>query len=208
MLSDGSALALGRIAAPGRTAFVKDGLARKGCPDPGETCRERAYLVTGDPIILGERRDGFVCAAYRGEADGMGRTGWLPAEAIAVEPPVPVARDGWLGTWTRAEAQIRVSPGKASGTLAVSGGATWGAGDPDRVARGGIHVGEIEGTVTPVGDAASFGMGEDGSLPIERADPADCQVWLRRMGPWLVVDDNLACGSLNVTFRGLYGRGP
>ena len=207
-LSAGPTLTLGRITAPGRTAFVKDGLARRGCPDPGEACRERAYLVTGDGLILGERRDAYVCATYRAEADGMGRTGWLPADAVAVEPPAPVAPEGWLGTWTQAEARIQVSPGQEPGTLTVSGGATWGAGDADRVARGGIHTGEIEGIVTPQGDSASFGMGEDGSLPIERADAADCQVRLRRLGPWLVVDDNLACGGLNVTFRGVYRRGP
>ncbi|AWN50083.1 hypothetical protein DK419_15795 [Methylobacterium terrae] len=208
-LSAGPVLAPGRVSAPGRTAFVKDGLARAGCPDPGPACRERAYLVTGDAVILGERRGAFVCASYRGAKDeDVGRTGWIPAEAVAVEPAPPVAVEGWLGTWKQAEAQIRVTPGDKPGTLAVAGDATWGGGDPDRVRRGGIHTGEMSGTVVPVGDAASFAMGENGTLPVQTGGESDCKVWLRRLGPWLVVDDNLACGGMNVTFRGVYRRTP
>ncbi|WP_298952168.1 hypothetical protein [uncultured Methylobacterium sp.] len=207
-LSTGPALAYGRIAATGRTAFVKDGLARAGCPGPDPACRERAYLVPGDGVILGERRGAWICATYRGDRDDMGRTGWVSAEAVAVETSSAVSVEGWLGTWTRAEAQIRVTPGGRPGTVSVDGGATWGGGDPDRAARGGIHTGEIAGTVAPKGDAASFAMGESETLPVERGDPADCKVWLRRLGPWLVVDDNLACGGVNVTFRGVYRRRP
>ena len=43
---------------------------------------------------------------------------------------------------------------------------------------------------------------------LETGDASDCKVWLRRVGPWLIVDDNLACGGLNVSFRGLYRRQP
>jgi hypothetical protein len=208
-LSAGPVLALGRVSAPGRTAFVKDGLARAGCPDPGPACRERAYLVTGDAVILGERRGAFLCATYRSaKDDDVGRSGWIPAEAVAVEPAPPVAIEGWLGTWKQAEAQIRVTRGDKAGTLAVAGDATWGGGDPDRVRRGGIHIGEMSGTVVPVGDAASFAMGESGTLPVQKGGESDCKIWLRRLGPWLVVDDNLACGGVNVTFRGVYRRTP
>lgn len=208
-LSAGPVLALGRVSAPGCTAFVKDSLARAGCPDPGPACRERAYLVTGDAVILGERRGAFLCATYRSaKDDDVGRTGWIPAEAVAVEPAASVAVEGWLGTWKQAEAQIRVTPGDKAGTLAVAGDATWGAGDPDRVSRGGIHTGEMSGTVVPVGDAASFAVGETGTLPVQKGSETDCKIWLRRLGPWLVVDDNLACGGLNVTFRGVYRRTP
>lgn len=206
-LSEGPALGFGRITASGRTAFVKDGLEKRGCPDASAECRERAYLVTGDPVILGERRGAFLCATYRSaKDDDVGRTGWIPAEAVAVEPAASVAVEGWLGTWKQAEAQIRVTRGDKAGTLAVAGDATWGAGDPDRVHRGGIHIGEMSGTVVPVGDTASFAMGENGTLPVQKGGETDCKVWLRRLGPWLVVDDNLACGGLNVSFRGVYRR--
>jgi hypothetical protein len=207
-LSAGPSLALGRIVAPSRTAFVQDGLARPGCPDPSPACRERAYLVTGDAVILGKRRGGFVCAAYRSGTNESGRTGWIPAEAVSIAPPPPVTRDDWLGTWTRAAARIRVEPGTKPGSLTVAGDAIWGMGDPDRVSRGGIHTGEFAGTVTPAGDAVSFAVGESGALPVEAGSADDCKVWLRRIGAWLVVDDNFACGGVNVTFRGVYRRQP
>ncbi|MDV2985946.1 UNVERIFIED_CONTAM: hypothetical protein Q9R58_16660 [Methylobacteriaceae bacterium AG10] len=207
-LSEGPALGFGRVVAAGRTAFVKDGLAQTGCPDAGAECRERAYLVTGDPVILGARRGGYVCASYRGAKGDLARTGWLPAEAVAAEAPAPVAPDDWLGTWTQAEGRIRVKPGDKPGTLSITGDATWGAGDPERVKRGGIHLGEISGTVAPEGDGASFAVGENGTLPVAKGGEYDCKVWLRRLGPWLVVEDNLACGGMNVSFRGVYRREP
>ena len=207
-LSEGPTLGFGRVVAAGRTSFVKDGLAQKGCPDATAECRERAYLVAGDSVILGERVGGYLCATYRGAKGDLARTGWLPAEAVAAEPPAPVAPDDWLGTWTQAEGRIQVKRGDKPGTLAVTGDATWGAGDPERVKRGGVNLGEISGTVTPAGDGASFAMGENGTLPVAKGGADDCKVWLRRLGPWLVVDDNLACGGMNVTFRGVYRREP
>lgn len=206
-LSAGPALALGRVSAPGRTAFVKDGLARAGCPDAGPACRERAYLVAGDAVILAERRGAFLCATYRGaKDDDVGRTGWIPADSVVVESLAPVSREDWLGTWKRAEAEIRVTPGTKPGTLAFGGEATWGLGDPERVRRGGIHMGDFAGTAAPVGDAVSFAVGDRDTLPVQQGGEYDCKLWLRRVGPWLVVDDNLACGGVNVTFRGVYRR--
>ena len=207
-LSEGPALTFGRVVAAGRTAFVRDGLAQSGCPDASAECRERAYLVTGDPVILGERRGGYLCASYRGAKGDLARTGWIPADAVAAEPPAPVAPGDWLGTWSQAEGQIRIKPGEKPGTLSIAGDATWGLGDPERVKRGGVNMGEISGTVAPTGDGASFAMGENATLPVTKGDAYDCKVWLRRLGPWLVVEDNLACGGMNVTFRGIYRRQP
>lgn len=207
-LSAGPALTLGRISAPGRTAFVRDGLARAGCPDAGTSCRERAYLVAGDPVILGERRGTFLCATYRGgKEDALAHTGWVPADAVMLEPAAPITAEGWLGTWKRAEAEIRVTPGTKPNTLSF-GEATWGLGDPERVRRGGVHMGEFTGTIAPAGDAASFAVGESATLPVRNGGEYDFKVWLRRLGPWLVVDDNLACGGANVTFRGVYRKRP
>lgn len=208
VLSEGPAPTLGRIAATGRTAFLADGLARDGCPEAGEACRERAYLVAGDVVILSGRRGPHVCATYSGARDGTDRTGWLPAQSLAEEPTDAPALASWFGTWTRAEARIRLEPATTPGTVAVRGDATWGADDPERMRRGGVHTGEIEGTATPADGAARFAMGEDASVPVETADAFACKVWLRRLGPWLLVDDNLACGGANVTFRGVYRRRP
>lgn len=60
--------------------------------------------------------------------------------------------------------------------------------------------------VAPADGALSFAMSEKGTLPLAKGGEFDCKVWMRRVGPWLVVDDNLACGGLNVSFRGVYRR--
>ncbi|MEH3143809.1 MAG: hypothetical protein PGN34_00250 [Methylobacterium frigidaeris] len=205
-LSEGAPPTFGRVVAAERTAFVRDGLAQPGCPEAGARCRERAYLVQGDPVLLGERRGAYLCVSYPSARSGLERTGWLPAAAVAADPSAPEPASGWFGTWKRAEAWIGITAGKAAGALAIAGSATWGAGDPDRVRRGGIHTGEIEAEAAPAAGALSFAMGESATLPVEKGDADDCKVWMRRVGPWLVVDDNLRCGGVNVSFRGVYGR--
>lgn len=40
-------------------------------------------------------------------------------------------------------------------------------------------------------------------LPVQRGGAYDRRVGLRRLGPWLVDDDTLACGGMNVTVRGV-----
>lgn len=211
-LSEAPPLAAGRVGGSDRVHFLRDAVERKGCPGASPECRARAYLVPGDRVLVGARRGPYLCATYLAPGGGgrtdAGRSGWLPAEAVAVEPGGTVAPEDWLGTWTRVEATIRVKPGARPGTLALSGDATWGSVDPERVRRGAVNMGSLEGTVTPSGDALSFAMGESGTLPVGQGDATACKVWMRRLGPWLVVDDNNACGGLNVSFRGLYRRAP
>jgi hypothetical protein len=206
-LAANPAVALGRIAsgAP-RVPFVKDELTQPGCPNLTPACAERAYLVPGDRVILTMKRDAFVCATYI-NAKGGDRSGWLPSDAVAYDKPEPVAPAGWLGKWSRTEAEIRVKSGKA-GAVTIEGEATFGALDPGRVKRGAVNTGEISADVTPAGDRLSFAMGADGALPVDKGDESDCKVWMRRVGPWLVVYDNRNCGGFNVSFIGFYTRKP
>jgi hypothetical protein len=205
-LSEGAACGPGRIVGAGRVRFVRDGLARKGCPGADPACAARGYLVPGDRVVLGERRKGYVCATFPQMKTGLDTTGWLPEAAVAPELASPVTREAWLGVWRRVEARIAIEAGAEPGTVAIDGSATWGAGDPERAQRGSVHLGEIGGTVAPADGALSFAMGEKGTLPLAKGGEFDCKVWMRRVGPWLVVDDNLACGGLNVSFRGVYRR--
>ena len=73
--------------------------------------------------------------------------------------------------------------------LLVSGTALWiGLNDN-------VHIGELaEATAQRDGDG------------LKLAPYDGCAVTLRRAGPWLIVDDNMGCGGLNVTFRGVYRR--
>ena len=70
-----------------------------------------------------------------------------------------------------------------------------------------MNIGEIVGAVSPSGHRLSFAMGDDGqTLPIGKPDGGVCQVWMQRAGTYLLVDDNNACGGMNVSFRGTYVR--
>jgi hypothetical protein len=207
VLSTNPALAAGRVTSgAARFHFIKDAVAQAGCPNGTPACAERAYLVPGDRVIVSMKRDAFVCVTYF-NAKGIDRSGWLPADAVAYDKPEPAALAGWLGKWSRTEAEIRVKPGKA-GALSIEGEATYGTLDPGRVKRGAVNSGEISGEVTPAGDRLSFAVGDNATLPVDKGGEFACKVWMQRVGPWLIVDDNNSCGGFNVSFRGFYTRKP
>jgi hypothetical protein len=206
-LSTDPILTLGHITSgTANVHFVKDAETQPGCPSRAPACSERAYLVPGDRVIISGGRDAFICATYI-SAKGGDRSGWLPSDAVASDGAAPVALADWLGKWSRVEAGITVKAGKA-GALQIEGDATFGAKDPGRVKRGAVNEGNIAGDVTPAGDRISFAMGADSTLPVDKGGEFDCKVWMRRVGPWLIVDDNKNCGGFRVTFRGFYTRRP
>jgi hypothetical protein len=204
--SEGFDVALGRIGAGApRTYFVRNASDAKGCPNAAKACRAKAFLVPGDRVILGRTSGSFVCADFIGRK-GMTRSGWLPADAVIMETHPPISLDDWLGQWSQIEATITIKRGKKPGELSVAGDATWGALDPDRVKRGAVHVGSIEGAVSPNGADLSFAMGEGATLPVDKGEESDCKVWMHRIGPYLLVKDNNNCGGMNVSFWGIYTR--
>lgn len=206
-LSADPVLTLGRVTSgAGRVHFIKDAAAEHGCPSRAPACAERAYLVPGDRVIISAHSDAFVCATYI-SARGADRSGFLPADSVTDNATAPVTAAGWLGKWSRDEAGITVKAAKAD-ALRITGEATYGAKDPARVKRGGVNIGEIEADVTPAGDRLSFAIGSDATLPVDKGDEYACKVWMRRIGPWLIVNDNNNCGGHNVTFRGFYTRKP
>jgi hypothetical protein len=206
-LSEVSKSSLGRISAGvARTYFVKNGSDAKGCPNATDACRAKAFLVPGDRVILKQTVGAFVCADFIGTKRIQSRPGWLPASAIVPETPPPITLADWLGKWSQVEATITFKPGSKAGTLSISGDATWGSLDPERVKLGAIHVGNIEGTTSPNGADLSFAMGENGTLPVDKGGESDCKVWMRRLGPYLLVSDNNNCGGMNVSFSGIYSR--
>lgn len=189
-----------------RVPFVKGASGRKGCPGSDPACREKAFLVPGNTVILGGRVPGFVCATYVGQT-GAVRSGWLPEAAVAKAPAAPVpALSDWTGTWTAPEQTLVIRAGKAAGTLAVKGDATYGALDPDRVRRGAVNVGQVEGETAPNGPDLAFTMGDKGTLPFAAGDPGDCRLRLRLLPPFLLAEDNNACGGMNVNFNNVYRR--
>ncbi|WP_156295412.1 hypothetical protein [Methylobacterium aquaticum] len=189
-----------------RVPFVKGTSTRKGCPGPDPACREKAFLVPGNLVILGNTLPGFVCATYVGKT-GAVRAGWVPETAV-VPPPTSAAPSvtDWTGTWTAPEQTVVIRPGKAPGTLGVKGDATFGALDPDRVRRGAVNIGEVAGETAPTGADLAFTMGDKGTLPYSAGDPSDCRLRLKLLPPFLLAEDNAACGGMNVTFTNVYRR--
>ncbi|MBV1800225.1 hypothetical protein [Siccirubricoccus sp. G192] len=203
-------LAIGTVTAGPRAYFLRGDRASPDCPAETPACQERAYLVPSDQVILGgASAPGFACALYVNPR-GLARAGWLPEAAVARQPPGPAGvPEDWLGEWRGGpEHRISIRRGPRPGTLRIEGEATYGAQDPDRVRRGAVNMGEIAAEVGPKGPLLGFTMGMGGTQPYEAGEPTDCRARLRLLGPWLLAEDNGACGGMNVSFSGAYRRAP
>lgn len=190
-----------------KTYFVKNAGLQKSCPSDNAVCREKAYLVPGDQVIVSTVGKGFVCGEFV-NAKGLVRAGWLPASAVTLAPDAPAAGQAdWIGRWTGGpEQSLTIEKSSQPGLIKIKGNATYGALDPDRVKRGAVNVGEIEGTVKPEGSSLAFTMGDSATLPYAKGDEFDCRVRMRLLGPFLLVEDNRNCGGMNVSFTGAYRR--
>ena len=200
-------LAMARIVGTaGRVPFVRNLEGSNGCPNANDACRDRAYLVPGNQVIAGVARQGFTCIDYIG-AKGSDRAGWVPSVNVERQPSPPIDGADWVGTWQRTEATITVKSA-GGGRLKLSGDATHGTLDPERVKRGAINTGEFEADMAASGANLAFDVAEKKTLPVDKGDESDCKVWIRRLGAYLLVDDNGSCGGMGVTFRGIYQMKP
>ena len=184
-----------------RLNFIKDASQSAGCPNSAAACQARAYVVPGDVVLTYGVVGAFTCASFTTGA-GVSTSGLLPSAALS---PVdePAAAD-WTGHWRRVEADIVITG--AGTALKIEGNATWGAMDPERVKRGGINLGDIMATATPLDSLLAFTEGDNTTLPYDKGGEIDCRVKMRRAGPYLVVADNGNCGGHNVSFSGTYRR--
>jgi hypothetical protein len=109
--------------------------------------------------------------------------------------------------WERdREAQIVIKSHQDE--VEVSGNAMWGSYDRQRVKRGAVHVGELNGKGRPRGHTLAIGYDPDrsGFPPAKDAAPDSCAAKLELYGRYLVVEDDGLCGGLNVSFTGIYVR--
>lgn len=197
---------------PGGKRFIySHGVARPGCNE-AEPCLTKAYVLPGDFLVasdfatLGSGPTKWVEVEYVSRS-GRSTYGWIKNADVEPLADPPTNIGSWTGIWARTEASIEMRPDRRKGILGVTGEATWGASDPDRVKRGGVHIGEIEGTFRPVQARGGFAMGETGSLPFDQGDELSCRVRFRLLLPYLLAEDNGNCGGVNVTFLGTYVRG-
>ena len=193
-------LVVSKIVAASRVYFVKGSEDDTACPADTEACRKKAYLIPGDLVLTGRGRDRFTCVAYQSPLARKQdwTNGWLPASALAPVAPMssPQASD-WVGTWSHAGCHISISRGEG-GKLSIEGEQIYPAAQN-------VHTGVIGAVARPSGGTIAFA--EDGSIPFDEAGDGQCRVRMQRVGPWLLVEDNGACGGIMVTFTGLYRRG-
>ena len=212
---EASPIALMRVSATSpRVQFIESRSKTKPqCPSDAAACQRKAFVVPEDEVLVLPSRDGFACTSFI--APGAKKVkgtfpethGYLPAGALTPVRMEFPATAAWLGTWTRsAEAEITILPGMR-GQLMVKGEATFGALDPGRIKRGAVNMGELEGHTAPRGNMLALGEGYDGTKALyDDTDRSDCKARLRLYGRYLVVEDNLGCGGMNVSFSGIYVR--
>ena len=148
----------------------------------------------------------FACVDFI-DAKRIPHSGWLPTGAVDREVTSPPTLTDWSGAWSEIKARIRLKPSSKAGALSISGEATWGGLDPERIKSGAVHIGSIEGVAAPVGGPSVSPWGiTTQRCPSTRGKDTDCKVWMRRLGPCLLVSDNENCGRANVSFQGVYTR--
>ena len=202
----GGPLRRARVVAEGRVSFVRSGDAVPACPSFAPAYREKAFLVAGNGVIRGASSGAFACATYVG-ATGQIRSGWLPERALADDAAATVGLDDWVGTWTSGPEQT-VTIERKGERLVLSGTASYGTQDPERVRRGAINMGSFEVDLAPERANLAWTDREKGVAPGFNPDDASfCSVRMRLMPPDLVTESNGACGGMNVTFSGVYRRG-
>jgi hypothetical protein len=183
--------------------FLGQGGGNVACPSAAPECLDKAYLVAGDLVALGAKFGDYVCADF--QSPRTTRVGWLLAAALESAPLIG-DRAQWQGDWKRIEATIRIV---ASGEkLQAKGDATFGALDPDRVKRGAVNMGEFAGSLLMKDGLASYAETEfdpKDSEDLENPE-ASCHLRFARAGDLLIVQDNMKCGGMNVSFSGVYSR--
>ena len=160
----------------------------EGCPSA--KCRQKAYVVAGDELLVSRAFGEYVCAWYQ-PARGSETVGWVRADRLELsEAAAKPAAALWLGTWEFYSDSLRITRGVKAGALLVEGEAFWHGVNPENV-----HTGDFLIEAPPAGNVLNLGDA-----------PEECRVTLRLVGPYLVVSDNKQCGGANVTFDGVYRK--
>jgi hypothetical protein len=190
-----------------RVFFAKSEMYQTGCPSDGAACRDQAYVLPGDKVIVGRRFGSFTCAGYFTPKEFV-VAGWLPSAAITPLPDqTSSSPESWVGHWKALEKSIVIRRDAKSGVLDLDANATWGGQDPDRVKRGGVNTGAFQAMAKPNGNSLAFTVGDRKTLPYDTSADAPCSVRLRLLDRFLLVLDNMQCGGMNVTFSGAYIKG-
>jgi len=213
-LSRGADISLGSISKQ-RVHFIKSSLDDESCPSATAACRQSAFLVKGDEVIVSRSWNGFLCAAFLGSSRRMA-LGWLPADAVARRRGGREVRfEDWVGNWQfdlrapryRAQGFTITKSASKPGMLRIEGNANY-ADDHAAALKGYVNTANIAGEVVPTGAVLEFDAGdEDDPVPNERGgEGGSCRIQMRLLGRYLLAKDDWRCGGQNVTFWGIYRR--
>ena len=156
------------------------------CPQAGEkVCRQKAYLIPGNRVIVSRKFGNWMCAWYQ-PARGSETVGWLPAVNLSVTESnqAPALRQ-WLGRWKYYYQTLNISRDRRTGLLKVEGEAYW------KGLNDNVHEGSVGASGKPEGNVLVL-------------DEGDCKVTLKLVGPYIIATDNERCGGANVRFNGVY----
>lgn len=184
---------------------------KPGCPAASEQCTLPTYLVAGDEVLItdfAEGEDGLVCAHYISPA-GKVTSGWLDNSALTYRGDSMVRFDSTdaYGDWVSGlqDASITIGPAETpdSDYVLVSGDAT--RGPPS------YNTGSFAGPAYMTDNNWLAGYDSDqyrGDEPASSAKTLSdgCRIRFRFAGHYLLVDDNMICGGLGVTFSGVYAK--
>ncbi len=189
-LGDGLALATVNTA---KAAFLRNG---DGCPDLGESCMTKGFVVSGDSVVTAQARGSYRCAAFAGRHSQT--TGWMRQEELSPAKEAPTG--DWAGRWKRVSGSSILNIRRHGASYQADMLATAATANPDNV-RTGVASGEMRIS----GNLATFGdPGDDRDIA--------CRVAIRRLGSLLLVNDggtadaNSACDGMGVTLNGIYRR--
>ena len=186
-----------------RTYFVQ-GAEKAGCPSDSVACRARAYAVPNDQVVVTGTPSVYACA-WLTNPKGVTTRNWLPTTTLRLIPPSHPTLEDWTGHWRTGEQDITITLA-AGDQLKVKGLATYGRFDPERISRGAVNDGEVEGTTAPQGNRLAFNQGNDNkALPFNDADESACRISMSLVGRYLWAREN-GCGGAGVSFDGAYAR--
>ena len=205
-LAPATKITLAKVAAP-KLNFLKNASEGPGCPSTSASCLRKGFMVEGDMLIISGVENGLACGQFV-NSRGLESTGWVPLSSLAEVPSGAVAAKDWTGNWNGGpEQSIKITAAPAPTMLNLHGDATFGAQDPARVKRGAVNIGEFDAQVKVEGNATSFTIGDGGkTLTYDKGDEFACKIRMRRLGPFLMVEDNRQCGGNNVSFTGDYRK--
>lgn len=177
-------------ASPGdKVYFMKD---HDACPEKGNSCKEKAYILNGDEVLVSKRRGQWACVWFHGVKTAT--VGWLDAEKLLSKPLSPGKLDDWSGDWNFYKSGF-LKFRKDGAALKVEGQAYW------RGLNDNVHTGDISARITPQITAKNnVAQLKDGD------DQYSCMVNFSLLGDYLVVADNKNCGGANVSFDGVYRK--